>query len=138
MNDIGAAVIALLKSKTAITDIVGTSVFADHMPQAELSNGIVLFVISENPQMALDGATGLDQARIQLNAFSKTRAEANRIAWTIWTELNGFAGSVSNVQVKGVSRSSGVSYRTDRVQSGSDEYRFVATQDLLFSYCSLP
>ena len=134
--DIGLAVSSLLRSKTAITDLVGSRIYNGHVPQSAQQDGIVWWIVTEVPWMHLGGAMGIDQARIQFDAFSMTQALSNQIAWTIWTELDGFQGVSASVHIKGLTRASGVGYRTRRVQSGTDQYRFVSSQDLTFTYCS--
>ena len=129
----------LLRSKTAITDLT-TKIFTDRLPQKIATRAIVLWAITETAHEALDGPIGLDQATIQIDAYAAspgTRAEAQELAWTIWTQIAGYSGTTNNVHIKGVSRRSGVRCPTDRPLLGSDQYRFVATQDILFSYQSL-
>ena len=134
--DISLAVRALLKGSSAITDLIADRLYSDHIPQTAPSDGVVFWVVTENPWEHLGGSVGIDQARIQFDAFSRIRGAANEIAWTIWNQFDGYAGVSAGVQIKGVSRARGVSNLTDRTLLGSDQYRFIASQDLLFTYCS--
>lgn len=143
MVDISLAVMSLLRSKTAITDLVGANIFFDRLPQGKPEDAIVIWTITETAHTNLGGAQGLDQSVMQVDAMGRTRSDANALAWTIWTQLDPAAGPnplpivQDQIQISGIHRLSGIRTPTNRVRSGTDEYQFLATQDLQFSYCSL-
>ena len=134
--DVSLAIMRLLESKSEITALVGNKIYANRLPQNAETPSIVLWVVTETPHMHLEGAVGMDQALFQFDSNAKTQWQANELAWTIWTVLDGFQGISDSVEIKGVDRSSGLRYGTDRVEAGSDQYRFVTSQDLLITYCS--
>ena len=136
--DISSAVHLLISQQTEVTNLVGTNIFTDQIPQTASGPLIVIWTITETPFNQLSGALGMDQARIQFDAYGTSRPQANDIAWNIWVALDAFQGVVGGVQIKETSRASGVRSVADRVLGGSDQYRFIATQDILFTYCSRP
>ena len=135
--DVSLAVNALLRADADLTALVGTSIYFDRLPQTASGNALALWVITETAHMNLARAQGLDQASVQVDAYGLSRSDANAIASAAWKALDGFQGVSAEVHVLGVSRNTGIRYTTDRVQLGTDQYRFIASQELLISYDSI-
>lgn len=134
--DISSAVHLLISQQPPLSSLLGTNVYTDQLPQTSTGPALVLWTVTETAFNTLGGALGMDQARIQFDAYAVSRPAANHIAWEVWTALDAFQGVVDGVQIKETSRATGVRSVTDRVLAGSDQYRFIATQDILFTYCS--
>ena len=138
MNDLTTAFSKLLLSDTAITDLVGSAVFADQLPQGVKSKYAIVFnTITESANDHLSGPLGFDLATVQVDCYSKTRSDANQLRLTVRGVVAGYAGTMDATYIKGISQSTGYATTTDRVLAGTDQYRFVATQDFLVSYCSM-
>ena len=119
--DIGAAFSSLLLSQTAITSRVQTRVYSDRLIQNAKSPAIVYWVVTETAHEGIDQATGLDQARFQVDSYGLTRPQASEVAWHIWNEVAGYSGTISDVYILGLSRITGVRHTTDRVEAGTLE-----------------
>jgi len=133
--DISLAVRALLLRNATIAQ--QATVVVNRLPQDITGSAICLWVVGETPFNPLGGAVGMDQARIQLDSYAEKPADAASLSWYTWKTLDGFHGVVDGVFIKGASRQTGVRQLTDRVLVGTDQYRFVATQDFRFTYDSL-
>ncbi len=135
--DIGVAIAGKLQSTTEITDITETRIYSDVVPQTSAVPAILLRIISEVPHNTLSGPLGMDRARVQIDSYGRTRPEANELAWYVWTTLWSADPQVlGNVHVMEVSRDSGIRYSNDRPETGSDQVRFLSSQDFLVSYVS--
>ena len=133
--DISLAIKALLLRNATIAQ--QATVVVNRLPQGITGNAICLWVVGETPFNHLGGALGMDQARIQLDAYAEKPADSAELSWYVWRTLDGFAGVIDGVFIKGASRQTGVRQLTDRVLVGTDQYRFVSTQDFRFTYESL-
>ena len=134
--DIAVVVADLLASFTEITNIVGTRIATDRLPQAWTEPAIVFWVISETARDSFGGPIGFDAARVQVNAYDIGRAKANHLRLIVRDAIAGYSGTNAGAYVKGVTQESGLSMVTERVAEGTDNYRFAARQDFRFSYCS--
>lgn len=79
---IEALVFTALTSAAPVTALVATRVFPDLMPQETALPALVVTVISDVPESSLDGAQAdsLANARVQVDAYSRTRAQAREVA----------------------------------------------------------
>lgn len=142
MKDIAQAIRSFLLAVPEITALVGANITNDNLLQSYdgTTAAITYKTIYEIPHMQLGGSQGLDQAVIQYKAFgskSGARAEANAVAGLIWQSLDGLQATVGEVEVKGVTRTTGLRFEDDRAEKGTSSYRYITTQDLMFSYYSL-
>ncbi len=133
--DISLAVKARILQNPVIAQ--QATVVVNRLPQGIVGNAIVLWVIGETPFNDLIGSIGIDQARLQIDSYAEKPADAAKLASTLWQHLDGFSGVVAGVFIKSSSRVTGVRQLTDRVKVGTDQYRFIATQDFRFTYDSL-
>ena len=135
--DIGQAFQAILAADADIAAAAGSRVFSDALPQRASVPAVVFRVISEIAYNALEGPLGMDQARIEVTAYGRTRPEANALAWHIW---DGIAAhdpqTVEGVRVVAIVRDTGMRYDIDQAEAASDKIRFLTQQDFLVSYLS--
>ena len=136
--DIAEAFDSLIRGSTDITDIIGTRLYNDHLPQTNRGDAIAYRIISELPHMSLLGATGIDQPVFQVDAYSNNRSTANRLASLVWYVTDAIQGVVAGIEIRGVTRIGGLRYLTDRAQKATDQSRFITQQDLMFTYLSIP
>ena len=133
--DITLAVKALILQNPVIAQ--QATVVINRLPQGVRGNSICLWVVGANAFNHLGGSTGLDQARVQLDAYGDEPAKAAELSWRLWRTLDGFQGVVDEVHILGSMRLTAPRQLTDRVLVGTDEYRFVNTQDFRFTFNSL-
>ena len=133
--DITLAVSNVLGADPDVSAIT-SQVFINRLPQNIDGPSVVLWVIAETPFNHLGGSLGMDQALIQLDSYGTSPGIANTLAWRVWLALDNISGVFAGVFVKGAMRRSGIRNASDRVLVGTDQYRFIASQDFRFTYCS--
>lgn len=134
--DISLAISKMLQAEAEIAAMIGQDVYIQRLPQNVNGSAIVLWTISEIPYLDMGGSIGMDRAIVQINAYSDTLQDAGKLSWLVWTKLDGKVGVFEGVQIVGLTRQTGVRQSADRVQFGTDQYRFLAAQDLVITYCS--
>ena len=137
MIDVGAAARELLMQAVPVTQMTGTRVFSDMLPQGAKTPAIVYAVTGEIANDVLGGPLGMEQASIQMLCYGATRSEANSLHFNVKQTLAGFRGIVAGVTIREVSQDSGLNYDVDLPQDGSDSYRYITAQDFGFVYGSL-
>lgn len=137
-EDIHVALRALILQNTTISAMVGTRVYNDQIPQENLAALqtplIAYWVSSETALDAIDGPLGMDQPAFTIQAYDKTRAGASALRKLIRLQIGGFHGTVAEVFIKGVAQLGGATDATDRLKKGTDEPRFLASQDFRVTY----
>ena len=133
--DISLAVKALILQNPVIAQ--QATVVINRLPQGIEGASICLWIVGANAFNHLGGSTGLDQSRVQLDAYADEPAIAAKLSWLLWRTLDGFAGVVDEVHILGAMRLTAPRQLTDRVLVGTDQYRFVNTQDFRFTFNSL-
>lgn len=88
------AVIAALLANDAVTAHAGRRVYPLIRPQDSAMPALVFTTISSQPDATHDGATGLSESRIQLDAYAATYAAAKGLARAVRGVLHQFAGDV--------------------------------------------
>lgn len=133
--DISLAVKALILQNPVIAQ--QATVVINRLPQGIEGASVCLWIVGANAFNSLSGSTGLDQARVQLDAYADEPGMAARLSWLLWQTLDGFAGVSDGVHILGAMRLTAPRQLTDRVLVGTDEYRFINTQDFRFTFNSL-
>ena len=134
---IATALRTLLLNDSAVAGLVGERIIVDRYPQAnEVTPAIVLWVEDEKALDALDGPLGMDQPRVRIACYAKTRTGASSLRLEVRRTLGGYSGVVGGYYIKGIAQimQRGEQYLTDRPLAGSDESRYVSTQDFRVSY----
>ena len=138
--DITAALIALLKTSTDVTDIAGQRIVSDQLPQSFPTPAIVLWANSELAFDAIDGPLGMDQPTFRVHCYAKSRVDSAKLRLIVRDFIGGFSGLITlsdgDVFIKGIAQRTGQTQFTQRVRSGTDQYRFVASQDYRVTYDS--
>lgn len=97
---IGKAIFARLGAVSAVTSLIATRVYAFPAP-ADVTRPYVTYQMISNPrERTIDGVTGLTRARMQLDCWAATPAEAEDVAAAVRQALEGFAGTAGGVTVK--------------------------------------
>ena len=138
MIDVTAAMVALLKSDAEISALVGDRVISDVLPQGFAMPAVVLWINSGRAHDALSGgALGMDQPVFRIECYGRSRVDAADLRLKIRNFITGYFGTISDVFIQGIAQENGTRDRTDRVRTGTDEYRFAAYQDFRVSYRSI-
>lgn len=136
MADVAVGLRGYLLSKTAITDLVGsTRIYTDQLPQRATLPAIVLNQLFTMHEHQLSDLGGLAHARVQIECYAATRLVANSIVEAIRTcGIITQKGLTNGVDIRGVRIEEGMSYKDDAATDGSDEQRYVAVFDLVIDY----
>ena len=133
--DITLAVKALILQNAVIAQ--QATIVINRLPQGIEGASVCLWIVGATAFNHLEGSTGLDQARVQLDAYADTPAVAAELSWRLWKTLDGFLGVVDGVHILGSMRLTAPRQLSDRVLLGTSQYRFINTQDFRFTFNSL-
>ncbi len=99
-------IITLVKSKSAITDLIGTNptrLYPSVLPQGLSTFPAISYrtvTIVSNPNF--DGASQLDHAMVDFHIFADTKSEVEELADTLRDELEDEEGIFSGLTIKNV------------------------------------
>lgn len=100
------ALIAMANSKTAITNLIGSSpmrLYPILLPQGLSTFPAAAFRVNNNvPHDDFDGASTHDFGHIDLWGYGKTYAEADKVWDTFRTELTDTTGVFAGIEITGV------------------------------------
>ena len=137
MVDVTQAFYDRIVTSTVVMGIIGNRLYNDAPPETMTPPACIFWKITDRVFASLGGAIGMDQATFQVDAYGRTRTEADNLAWELWTYLDGFIGFQGNVLIKDISRGEGgVIHSFDPVSGGTDQRRFIASQDFVLTYDS--
>lgn len=137
LPDIGTAVRQYLLTRDRVSEVVGTRIYTDVLPKEATLPCIVYFVVTGRSEEHLLGASGMAHTTIQFDCYATTRAAANNLAERMRTApLVGLRGRIGtpSIFVYGINLSGPARYSPDTPTDGSDEYRYLNSQDFLFSH----
>lgn len=116
-----------------LTGVVDVAVYPDHIPQTATLPCISYWLVSRVHVHNLDGAAGVAQARIQIDVWSHSKTEADRYAKDLRIALDGYRGTMTDVDVMGVVyEDRNVFYEAP--EDGSDFGTFHIALDFIFHY----
>lgn len=92
---------AYLLAQTAIANLVAARIHWGMRPQGEALPGIVLGVVSRLPVARHSGPAGLSEARIQIDAYGATYAQARGLARALRAALSVRAFEQGGVKFQG-------------------------------------
>jgi hypothetical protein len=137
MADIGTTVRTFLAAKTGVAALVATRIYPDVLPQGyRTSQGgaLVYVVIPSSHDHLLNGLAGIARCRIELTAYSATRAGANAIAEAVRTcGLVGHTGAMGTMQILSVMKEGGQSMDV-LPTDGGQEHRYLMINDYHIAY----
>lgn len=82
--------VARLKATPEVTALVGTRIYPMEAPQGVLPPWIVYQRVSTNPFVVLRGQSGLDDPRLQFNAWADTYSTARAVATQVRHSLDDY------------------------------------------------
>lgn len=95
-----AAIYQLLTGHPEIAALVGTRVYPSRAPdEAQLPYLVYLDMAAIDQARDLDGAGGLAQARVQVDAWAGTATAAKRLGDAVQTVLENFTGTVAGINI---------------------------------------
>jgi hypothetical protein len=87
------SLIAFLKGNVTISNLVGSKIYPDVIPNGSTAYpAVVLQTISDVPGYSMAGEIGLTYVRIQVSCWARTRLAARQLDDTIRQVLSGYAG----------------------------------------------
>lgn len=131
-----------LLTKTAVTDLIGTSdnarLWPIDLPQTyELIDGAaaVYEIISSSEPHTISDRTGLVQSRVQISTFAADHAAAMALARAIKNcGVVAVKGSTNGTDFRGVTVEDGIRCYGERPTDGSGADRYIAEFDFLITY----
>lgn len=124
-----------LSSKTSITNLVGSNIWRGRLPQSYSwsSPAITFRRISEPHDHNLDGASGIAQARVQIDCWARSAATADNVAEQVRLVLQGYSGTLGTITATSVVLDNVVSI-PEQPKDASDEWRYHIALDFLIFY----
>ena len=128
--DIGKSVRDRLRSRAAVTKIVGANIFADVLDQGAKPPAIVVTVTGNSPEEDLSGTNRIFPSTIQVLAYGRNRDEANEIALQIRDDAlpPNLFGRVEGMEWQEVTMESGPEEVVQQPQDGSDDWIRITSQ----------
>lgn len=102
MAEAEQAIAELLVADAAVAALVSTRVYFAHAPQNVALPFVVLSRISGIRSHVLGGTVSLVEARVQIDSYASTVTTARSIANAVRTEINGFRGTQSGVDLQSI------------------------------------
>lgn len=140
MADISSALKVYLKTKSAITDLVGSGTAArifKRVPRQKTTLPFIVITLFEGISSEhLGGISGLAKARVQVDCYAATSAGSYALAELVrLAPLQGQGNlTMDSVNVRDVSSPSGYSDGDDPPYEGSSENLFYHSRDYFISY----
>lgn len=100
MATIEEALFTLLSTESTISDICGTRIYPMFAEQEETLPHIIYQQISGDRDHTFDGASGFTQSRYQFNCLATTYAGAKALFEAVRKFFDGYAGTVSGVEIQ--------------------------------------
>ncbi|MEE9451097.1 MAG: DUF3168 domain-containing protein [Ignavibacteriaceae bacterium] len=85
-----------MKTRTAITDIVGSRIYFMKLPQDATFPSLVSNRISTTRTYSHSGDSSMTTPRIQYSCFAETYSDAKDLAEQIVSEMSGFKGTAGS------------------------------------------
>lgn len=139
MPSIGSELKTYLKTKAAITTLIGSGTSARIYTQAPKQNAtlpyIVYTVFLGSSEEHLGGITGMANNRIQLDCYGATEEAAYALAEAVrLAPLQMFRGTMGSTYVHCVTSSEGSRAGYDRPEKGTDSRRYWHSRDYSITY----
>ena len=128
-------IIAHLRADTDIAALVGNRIFADYPPQGVDEPFIVLTILSGQAYGTVNNCpVRAYSARLEIDVLAETRAQTESIIELVEDSIDGFTSSDSTHPIQGVTVNNGIDWELLVPKDGSDERRFLCSQDYEVHY----
>lgn len=114
-----SAIYTRLSGEVRITNLVGTRIYPNVAPLSAVKPYITFFIISEEHEHHMGGASGLAHPTVQFDIWADSNQDAEAIAEQIRDVCDGYRGTVDSVNIRRMhleSRQTGITAPLD----GSD------------------
>jgi hypothetical protein len=139
MADIGASIITYLKTKSAITSLVGAGndsrIYLDYPKQGVALPYIVLEVFEGTSAENIATISGIANNRIQISAYAASAAACYSLAELIrLAPLQMYRGMMGTLFCNGVTSDNSYRRGYDPASAGANDERFWIARDYFFDY----
>jgi len=94
--------VTYLSSDSNITALVSDRIYGSRMPQSPTYPNIVYSRISADRDRTVEGANGIERARIQLDCRARTYGEAKDLAAAVIDSIEDYSGLMGTITVRHV------------------------------------
>lgn len=139
MADIASELITYLKTKSAVTDLVGTStaarIYYGDAKQGVALPYIVIRVFDGTSHEHLGGITGMAMNRVEVNCYAATSSAASALAEAVrLAPLQKFRGTMGSTYVHEVASPQGYAREFEPPTTGDNRKRFNFVRDYFIHY----
>ena len=138
MADLGEAIRGYLIADAGVLALTSSRIYPDVLPQGYTvaSGGALTYTtIDTIHDHLINGLSGIARSRIEMAAFSATRAGANAIAEAVRASgLAGTTGLLGDVYFESVMLDSGIQTLDERPTDGTQQHRYITVFDYLIAY----
>ena len=128
-------VIAHLRQDTDLAAIVGDRIYADYPPQGALEPFVVLSILSGQAYGTVNNQpVRAYSARLEVDTLAETRAVTEQVIELVEDSIDGFVSADSTHPIQGITVSDGLDWELLTPKDGSDERRFLCSQDFEIHY----
>ena len=128
-------VIAHLRADTNITAIVGNNIFADYPPQGVAEPFLVLTILSGQAYGTVSNCSvRAYSARLEVDVLGITRSQTEDLIELVEDSIDGFTSSDATHPIQGITVNDGLDWELLTPKDGSDERRFLCSQDFEIHY----
>lgn len=136
MSNIITAIRKIIAESPAVIAQAGNRVCVDFIPEESDMPAMLLYVANETASDCFDGFVGFETARIRIECYGETRAQADELHKSARESLNGVVGVHGDVMIKGIGQNTGRAYLVDKPNDGTDQWLFRTIQTFEVSYNS--
>lgn len=135
MSDIGATIRAAVIADAGVSALT-TRMFSDALPQTVTLPAISYFVVATRGYGHVTGTVAaFASATIQIDCYAVSRPAATELANTVRLALQKkLQGDNSGQFIHEIELESGERQTFDRVKAGSDQRRYISSQDFMVHY----
>ena len=91
---------SILNAASGLTALVGTQIYAKKVGQSATGPAVVYDRIATDRQHAMGADTGLVMARMQIQCWGDSQAEAERVSEQVRAALQDYTGTASTVVIQ--------------------------------------
>ena len=99
MDNVEHALRNLIRSTTAVTDIVATRVFPAYVPKGQSLPAVVYELLTSDPIDSNDGHGGLTYSRFSVECMSNSYSEVKDLAEKVRLAVTGYSGTEASVVI---------------------------------------
>lgn len=130
MSDLSKGLVIYLKAQSTVTDVCGTRITYDELPQGSTLPALVIHDLGGVTERHTGGSTNHARSRLQVDAYATKHADATNLAKQVRLVTENFSGSWDSETI--IHAMADRSPQTlDRPTQGTEASRRIATLDLI-------